>query len=84
VADGLSYSLNSAVGDRGLYLVAVDDALPRTSIDFVEFSTGKRTTLAVVTRRRWWGVASSRDQQWLLLPVVESAGSNLMVVDKVQ
>ena len=84
VADGLSYSLNFAVGDRGLYLVAVDGALAKKSIDFVEFSTGKRTTLAVVTKRRWWGGALSRDQQWLLFPVVESAGSNLMVVDKVQ
>jgi hypothetical protein len=30
------------------------------------------------------GVVLSRAQQWLLFPVVESAGSNLMVVDKVQ
>jgi Tol biopolymer transport system component/DNA-binding winged helix-turn-helix (wHTH) protein len=83
VADGLSYSLNFAVGARGLYLVALD-AARRPTIDFVEYSTGRRTTLAVVPKPFWWGVALSPDQQRLLFPVVESAGSNLMLVDKVQ
>jgi hypothetical protein len=83
VADGLSYSLNFAVGARGLYLVALD-AAHRPTIDFVEYSTGRRTTLAAVPKPFWWGVALSPDQRWLLFPVVESAGSNLMLVDKMQ
>lgn len=83
VADGLSYSLNFAVGARGLYLVALD-AANRPTIDFVEYSTGRRTTLAAVPKPFWWGVALSPDQRWLLFPVVESAGSNLMLVDKVR
>jgi Tol biopolymer transport system component/DNA-binding winged helix-turn-helix (wHTH) protein len=83
VADGLSYSLNFAVGDRGLYFVALD-ATNRTSVVFLDYRTGRQRTLALVAKPYWWGVALSHDQHWLLFPVVESAGSNLMLVDKVQ
>jgi len=82
VADGLSYSSNFAVGDRGLYFVAVGDASHKTSIDFFEFSTGRRTTLATIGKPWWFGVALSRDKQSLLYSVIESAGSNLMLVDR--
>jgi dipeptidyl aminopeptidase/acylaminoacyl peptidase len=81
VAEGLSYSLNFTVGERGLYLVTIGDGPNRTSIDFVEYSTGRRTTLAVVAKRFWYGMALSRDGRRLLFPVVESDGSNLMLVD---
>jgi Tol biopolymer transport system component len=83
VADGLSYSLNFAVAKHGLYFVELDGT-NRTSVVLVDYRTGKQTTLAVVGKPYWWGVALSRDEQSLLFPVVESAGSNLMVVDQVQ
>ena len=84
VADRLTYTQNFAVGDRGLYLVAVGDTPGQLSIDFVEFSTGKRTTLAAIRKPFWFGVALSHDQQSFLYTTVESAGSNLVVVDKVR
>jgi len=42
VVDGLSYSINFVVADRGLYFLAVGDASSKTSLDFYEFATGKR------------------------------------------
>ena len=45
VVDGLSYSLNFAVGERGLYFVAVGDTGDKPSMDFLDFATGKRATL---------------------------------------
>jgi Tol biopolymer transport system component/DNA-binding winged helix-turn-helix (wHTH) protein len=84
VAEGLSYSLNFTLGQRGLYLVALGEEPNRSSIDFVEYSTGRRTTLAVVAKRYWYGMALSRDQRRLLFPIIENDGSNLMLVEASQ
>jgi Tol biopolymer transport system component len=81
IADGLSYALNFVVGDRGLYFLAVGNAQNKTSIDFFEYATGKRTTLLNLGKPYWWGMALSPDQKSLLYSVVDSAGSNLMLVD---
>jgi hypothetical protein len=81
VVNGLSYSLNFVVADRGLYFLAVGDAPQKTSIDFFEFATSKRTTLLSLGKRWWFGMALSPDQQSLLYSVVDNAGSNLMLVD---
>ena len=44
VVDGLSYSLNFVVANRGLYFVAAGDAPEKTSLDFFDDRTGKRST----------------------------------------
>jgi hypothetical protein len=80
VVDGLSYSLNFVVAERGVYFVAVGDAPHKTSIDFFEFATGSRTTLVDLQRPFWYGMALSPDGK-LLFSLVNSAGSNLMLVD---
>ena len=80
IADGLSYSLNFVVGERGLYFLAVGDAPHKTSIDFFEFATGARTTIVDLRKAWWYGMALSPDGK-LLFSLVNSAGSNLMVVD---
>jgi hypothetical protein len=82
VVDGLSYALNFVVGEKGLYFLAIGDAPLKTSIDFYEFATGKRTTLAELGKELWWGMALSSDQTSLLYSVIDGAGSNLMVVEK--
>ena len=66
VEEGLSNSLNFVVADRGLYFVAVGDAPHKTSIDFFEYTTGKRTTLLNLGRPWWYGMAWSPDQKSLL------------------
>jgi Tol biopolymer transport system component/DNA-binding winged helix-turn-helix (wHTH) protein len=82
IVEGLSYSLNFVVADKGLYFLAIGDAPKTTSIDFFEFATGKRTTVLELGKEHWWGMALSPDQHSLLYSVVDSAGSNLMLVDR--
>ena len=84
VADGLSSASNFVVGTRGLYFVAIGDAPSRMSIDFVDFGTGRRTTLATIGKRWWFGLALSPDERWLLFPVTDREGRDLMLVDNVR
>ena len=82
VVDGLSYNLNFAVGARGLYFVALNDTPDRPSVDFFDFSTRQRSTLVRLDKPFWFGMTLSPDERSLVFPLVDSAGSNLMLVDK--
>ena len=82
VVEGLSYPLNFVVGTRGIYFLAIGDVPNETSIDFFEFATGRRKTLLKLGKEHWWGMALSPDEQSLLYSVVDSSGSNLMLVEK--
>jgi eukaryotic-like serine/threonine-protein kinase len=82
VVDGLSYSLNFAVSARGLYFVALNDTPDRPSVDFFDFRTRQRSTLVRLNRRFWFGMSLSSDGRSLVFPLVDSAGSNLMLVDR--
>ena len=81
VVGGLSYSSNFAVGARGLYFVAVNDPPDGPSVDFFDFSTRKRSTLVRLDKRFWFGITLSPDERSLVFPLVDTAGSNLMLVD---
>jgi Tol biopolymer transport system component/DNA-binding winged helix-turn-helix (wHTH) protein len=81
VVDGLSYAANFVVADRGIYFVAVGQSAEHTSIDFVEHGTGARTTIVRLGKLAWYGVALSPDQRTLLYSMLDSFGSNLMLVD---
>jgi Tol biopolymer transport system component/DNA-binding winged helix-turn-helix (wHTH) protein len=82
LVDGVSYPNNFVVGDRGIYFLAVGDSPSKTSIDFFEFSTRRRTTLASVGKPWWSGIALSPDRGWLLFATIDRAGSDLMLVDR--
>ncbi len=82
IVEGLSNSLNFVVAQRGLYFLSVGDAPQKTSIELYDYATGKRTMLLRVGKPHWLGMALSPDQQSLLYTVIDSAGSNLMLVDK--
>jgi Tol biopolymer transport system component/DNA-binding winged helix-turn-helix (wHTH) protein len=84
IVDGLSYTVNFIVGERGIYFLAVGDTPTATSIDFFEFSTSKRTTVARVGKPWWSGIDLSPDQRWLLFATIDRDGSNLMVVDPIR
>ena len=81
IVDRLSSALNFVVANRGIYLLAVGLARNQTSLDFFEYATRKRSTLASVGKPFWWGMALSPDEISLLYSVVDSAGSNLMLVE---
>ena len=55
-----------------------------TLIDFLEFSTGKRSPIVKLDKPAWLGLALSPDEKYLLYSVVDSEKSNLMLVDKLQ
>jgi Tol biopolymer transport system component/DNA-binding winged helix-turn-helix (wHTH) protein len=82
VASDLTSVRNFAVADRGVYLIGRGTAAYHGSIDFIEYDTGRRTTLALTGKPWWFGVALSHDQKWLLYTREEHSGSNLMVVDQ--
>jgi Tol biopolymer transport system component len=82
VLEGLSHALNFVVADRGLYFVAVGNAPEKTSLDFFDFGTGRRSTLVALGQRFWYGIALSPDQRAMLCSMVDAVGSNLMVVDR--
>ena len=85
VVEGLSYSVNFAVGDRGLYFVSTGESIYDAAVEYLEFGSLTRTRLAGLGGRRWWyGVALSPDQQWFMYSVVQNMNSNLMVVDDVR
>ena len=84
LVDGVSYPNNFVVGDRGIYFLAVGDSPSKTSIDFFEFSTGRRTTLAKVGKPWWSGIALSADQRWLLFATIDRDGSDLVLVDQIR
>lgn len=66
-----------------IYFLAVGDSASKTSIDFFEFSTQRRTILARVGKPWWSGIALSPDQAWLLFAAIDRNGSDLMLVDRV-
>jgi dipeptidyl aminopeptidase/acylaminoacyl peptidase len=82
IVEGLNNALNFAVANDGLYFVTGDRRT--ASIDFFEFKTGKRTTVVKLDKAPWIGVALSLDEQYLVYSVMDSAGRNLMLVDKFQ
>ena len=84
VVDGLSYSLNFAVGERGLYFVAFGATGDKPSVDFFDFATSKRSTLVRLDKPFWFGMTLSPDERSLVFSLVDSAGSNVMLVDRVQ
>lgn len=84
VTEGLTYALNFAVADRGLYFVAAGNSPREMSIDYIEFATGRRATLARVDKPSWYGAAWLPGEQAFVYSTVERAGSNLMLVEIVE
>jgi WD40 repeat protein len=85
VVEGLVYSINFAVGARGLYFLSRGESMYDTAVEYLEFGSLTRTRLAGLGGRRWWyGVALSPDQHSFMYSVVQNENSNLMVVDGVR
>ena len=53
-------------------------------MDYFDFATGKRSTLVRLDKPFWFGMTLSPDERSLVFPLVDSAGSNLMLVDRFQ
>jgi Tol biopolymer transport system component/DNA-binding winged helix-turn-helix (wHTH) protein len=81
VLDGLSYSFNFAVTDKGIYLLAVRGSSHIGSIEFFDFATGKSTSLHTLDRPFWFGFALAPDERSILFSKIDSHGSDLMLVE---
>jgi len=82
VIDGLSYSLNFAVGHTAIYLMSRGNSANDTAIERFDLVSRARTRLATIGKRWWFGVALSPDEKSFLYSVVDGMSSNLMLVEK--
>jgi Tol biopolymer transport system component/DNA-binding winged helix-turn-helix (wHTH) protein len=81
VVDGLSYSTNFALSDKGIYFVSGRIARNSNAIEFYDFATSKRKVLARLEKAISWGIALSPDQRSLVYSLTDRAASNLMLVE---
>jgi len=87
VVDGLTYSNNFAVSEKGIYFVSgrfgPSGGAQRNgnAIEFYDFATGKRMVLSVLQAAVFWGVALSPDQRSFVYPMIDHTASNLMLIE---
>jgi Tol biopolymer transport system component/DNA-binding winged helix-turn-helix (wHTH) protein len=81
VIDGLSYSLNFAVADKGIYFISVGDRETKTALEFFDFNTAKQKRLRGLDEPWFYGMAMSPQQDVICYSIVDHTGSNLMLVD---
>jgi Tol biopolymer transport system component/DNA-binding winged helix-turn-helix (wHTH) protein len=82
VLDGLSYSFNFAVTEKGIYLLANRGDPPVSSIEFFDFATRRTTLLHALDQSFWFGFALAPDESSILFSQIDSQGSDLMLVDR--
>jgi Tol biopolymer transport system component/DNA-binding winged helix-turn-helix (wHTH) protein len=81
VIDGLSYSLNFAVADKGIYFISVGDRETKTALEFFDFKAAKRKHLRGLDKPWFYGMAISPHQDVICYSMMDQAGSNLMLVE---
>jgi Tol biopolymer transport system component len=81
VLDGLSYSLNFAVAEKGIYFLSVGDKPNASNLEFYDLHTGSRARLRTIDKGWFFGMALSPDQRWLTYSVIDQAGSDLMMAE---
>ena len=81
VIDGLSYSLNFAVGDKGIYFISVGERETKTALEFFDFKTARRKRLRGLDQSWYYGMAMSPRHDVICYSITDQAGSNLMLVD---
>jgi Tol biopolymer transport system component/DNA-binding winged helix-turn-helix (wHTH) protein len=84
VVDGLSYSFNFAVADKGIYLLALRGAPPVPSVEFYDLATRKTALLHTLDRPFWFGFALAPDERSILFSKIDSHGSDLMLVENLR
>ena len=84
VLDGLSYSFNFAVSDKGIYFLAVRGKPPVSSIEFFDLGTRKTTLLHTLDRPFWFGFALAPDERSVLFSKIDSSGSDLMLAENLR
>jgi Tol biopolymer transport system component/DNA-binding winged helix-turn-helix (wHTH) protein len=69
------------VGQRGIYFFSVADEQGHSDIRVYDFATGKVKKLQMIDRDIGYSIAVSPDEQTIIYPQLDQAGSNLMLVE---
>jgi hypothetical protein len=72
------WSHNFAIGGHGVYFIP--EATPAT-VQFLNFATGKKTTIATLAGVPAYGFSLAPDERSLLFTQYEDHGSDLMLVE---
>jgi Tol biopolymer transport system component/DNA-binding winged helix-turn-helix (wHTH) protein len=73
--------LNFAVMDQGIYFIPEPPPEGNSSVKFLNFATGKTTTIAKLSGSSGYGSSVSRDGKWLLYSQYEQKGADLVLVE---
>lgn len=79
VLDGLSYSLNFAVADAGIYFLSLGDKPETSVLELYDLHGGTRSRLLAIDKGWFYGMALSPDQHHLCYSVIDRQGSGLML-----
>jgi Tol biopolymer transport system component len=86
VLDSLSSHLNLAIVADGIYFVPIQGTAAHSSLQFLDFATGRIRTVASfekpLDQGETGGVAISPDGRWILSTQFDQVGSELMLVEK--
>lgn len=80
---GIVHESSFAVGRQSVFVV--EQGRPASMIiSEIDIATGQRREVAALSKRRWWGLALSPDERYLIVPAINEAGSDLMMVEPVR
>jgi Tol biopolymer transport system component/predicted Ser/Thr protein kinase len=81
VLDSLCFGQNFAVVEDGIYFTPRPDPKGGYSIQFLNSSTGIIERVASIEKPVGFGLAVSPDRRWILYSQVDTAGSDLMLLE---
>jgi serine/threonine protein kinase len=88
VLESLSDWSRFAVTDEGVYFSPgrsrVEDTFLQSTIEFLDFSTGRIRMVAQLDKPLFLGLTVSPDGRWLLYSQIDRSGTDLMLVDNVR
>ena len=83
-ARGIVHESSFAVGRQSVFVVEQGGRPSSTIISEIDIATGQRREVAALGKRRWWGLALSPDERYLIVPAINESGSDLMMVEPVR
>lgn len=81
LVDGLTFPLNFAVADKGLYFLTEGDSPTSSNLRFYNFQRRNTLTIQKIDKTWWFGMAISPDRRWLLYSVRERDDTDLLMVE---
>jgi dipeptidyl aminopeptidase/acylaminoacyl peptidase len=80
-AHRIVHETSFAVGRHSVFVAEQGDRPSSTIISEIDIATGQRHQMDALGKRRWFGLALSPDERYLIVPALNEAGSDLMLVE---